>query len=69
MTDDHARKRFFAINLIRFTGLAMVLASLAIHYRKIDAPDEVAWALAALGMVEFFFVPKFLARRWRTPRP
>ena len=67
MTDDHARKRFFAIALIRFTGLAMVLASLAIHYRKIDAPEAVAWLLVVLGMVEFFVVPKFLARRWRTP--
>jgi len=67
MNDDHARQRFIAINLIRLSGMAMVLIAIAIHYRKIDAPEELAWALAALGVIEFFFVPQFLARRWRTP--
>ena len=65
--DDRARNRFIVINVVGITGMGLVLLALAIHYRKVDLPEEAAWALAAIGLIEFFAIPHVLARLWRTP--
>jgi hypothetical protein len=31
-------------------------------------PKEAGYGLAALGLFEFYALPRFLARRWRSPR-
>jgi hypothetical protein len=65
--DKRARNRFALLNLVRLAGLVLVLAGLAIHYGRIPAPEPAAWVLVAAGLVDFFFGPNFLARKWRTP--
>lgn len=69
MTDEDklARNRFAVLNLVRLGGLVLVLTGIAIHYGKIAAPEELAYGLVALGFAEFFFLPNFVARNWRTP--
>ncbi len=67
MSDDPAQMRFMLINLARISGLAVVFLALAIYYRKIDLPVELSYALAAIGMVWYFGLPKYLARKWRSP--
>jgi len=67
--DTLARRRFMVLNIIRLSGLGMILIALAIHYGRIEAPQIVAYVLAAFGVIEFFFVPNILARKWRSPRP
>lgn len=67
--DTLARNRFMLLNLARIGGLAMVLIGLAIHYGKIPAPEWAGYLLMAVGLVDFFFLPKLLARKWRNPKP
>lgn len=67
MTDDPARARFFILQLVRLAGVAMVLTGLAITQGAIDLPQSVGVALVALGFVEVFFVPRLLARKWKSP--
>ena len=69
MSDDDAlaRNRFFALNAIRLSGLALVLVAIAIGYGRIDAPQYIAYVLGPIGLFEFFFLPKIVARKWRTP--
>ena len=55
-----------AVNLIRITGLACVLLGIAIAQGVIDLPRLVGLALAAFGMYDFFFMPRLLAKRWRS---
>lgn len=66
MMDDTAKRRFFLINIVRLSGLVMVLIALAIYYGRINAPVEAAYVLAVLGVIEFFFMPQYLSRKWRT---
>lgn len=65
--EDAARARFYMINAVRIGGAAMVIVGLLIANRVIDLPEVAGWIFAAVGMVEFFVVPKMLARKWRTP--
>ncbi|QIG54811.1 hypothetical protein G6N82_12195 [Altererythrobacter sp. BO-6] len=68
MIDDQealARKRFMVMNLMRVSGLVLVLLGIAIARGVIDLPAPVGWVLAAIGLFDFFFVPSLLARSWR----
>ncbi len=67
MTDDPAFGRYMMLNLVRIAGMLMVLAGVAIHYGKIDLSQVFAYVLAGAGLLGFFYVPRLLARRWRTP--
>lgn len=65
--DKRARNRFALLNLARLIGLASVLVGIAIHYRKLALPEPAAYVFVVLGLIGFFFLPNFLARKWRTP--
>jgi len=59
-----AQRRFFFLQLIRFSGLALVMLGIAINVGQIDLPSELGFVISLIGMIEFFFVPWFLASRW-----
>lgn len=61
-----ARQRFMALNLIRLSGLALVLFGIAIAQGVIDLPPIVGMVFAGLGLFDFFFVPRLIAKRWRS---
>ena len=67
MSRDPAAPRFFVLVLTRFVGAALTMAGVVISAGNSDYPQWLGYVLAAIGMVSFFFVPKFLARRWRSP--
>lgn len=62
-----AKKRFIALNLIRITGLICVLLGVAVAQGVIDLPRLLGLALAAFGLYDFFFMPRMLAKRWKSP--
>jgi len=62
-----AKKRFIALNLIRITGLVLVLLGIAIAQGVIDLPRMVGIVLALFGLYDFFFMPRMLANRWKSP--
>lgn len=64
---DPARARFFILQLVRLVGVAMVLGGLAITQGAIDLPPAIGVVLIALGFVEVFFLPRLLARQWKSP--
>lgn len=67
MNDDLARRRFFILQAVRMAGVAMVLTGLAITQGAIDLPQAAGVALVAAGFIDVFFVPRLLAKKWKSP--
>lgn len=72
IADALARQRLIVLTMLRFSGIALVMAGFAIVRGLIDLPWSLGAVLAVVGMLEFFFLPRFIARRWnagddRTP--
>lgn len=65
---DPARTRFFAIQGLRWSGLALVMLGLLAVNRRIDLPDIAGYALFAIGLAAALVMPSLLARRWKTPK-
>lgn len=67
--DALAKKRFFALNLVRAMGVGLVLLGLLFALDKIDVPMRhlIGTIMVLLGLVDVFIMPGFLAKRWRTP--
>ena len=67
---DPAAARFAVIQLVRFVGVALVIAGLLVHAGRLPGlaglPAELGYALIAIGLVEVFALPTALARRWRS---
>lgn len=65
-----AKQRLIILTAVRFSGIALVLLGFAIVRGVIDLPWAVGSVFAVVGMLEFFFLPRFIARRWNgTDRP
>ena len=65
--DALAKKRFIAIQAMRFMGVAMVILGLLIIRGTIDLPAIVGFVLVAIGIVDALFMPIVLTRRWKSP--
>lgn len=64
-TDEaRARTGHIIITAVRFGGIAMVMLGFAIVRGIIDLPYPVGVVVAVAGFIDFFFVPRFIARRW-----
>lgn len=66
MNDDPAKARFLVIQMVRLSGVALVLLALAILARKIDLPEAVGYVLFVVGVLDALFMPIVLARLWKT---
>lgn len=67
--EEQARARFNILNLVRFSGVALVFAGIANIAGKL-LPDFAPWlgyVLFFLGIFEFYTLPVLLRRRWRKP--
>ncbi|SHN51372.1 hypothetical protein [Erythrobacter sanguineus] len=60
-----ARQRFIILNAVRFGGIATLMFGLAIARGLIGLPWVVGVVLAVTGLLEFFFLPRFIARAWK----
>lgn len=72
MTDDEraarARNRFFIIALSRLGGVFLAVAGIiATAGRTAAIPPALGYAMVLIGLGIMLFVPRALARRWRTP--
>jgi hypothetical protein len=65
MTDTRARNGFLLITLIRFLSIALIMLGFAIVSGALDLPWAVGAVFAVFGFLEFFFLPRFIARRFR----
>ena len=65
---DPARARFFALGLIRFSGVALAFTGIAILAKRWVEPAEIIGGLALVcGVIQVMVVPIILIKRWRTP--
>ena len=67
VSDEVARGRWLTINVLRLGGVAMVIAGMLGTRQVLAMPMIAAYALIAVGLLDIFLVPLFLARKWRTP--
>lgn len=65
---DPARNRFIVIQLMRLSGVAMVMFGLAILSGKTDLPLAAGYVLSVVGMFDAMVVPLLLSRRWKSPK-
>ena len=67
IAEAQARQRYIIMNLARVGGIALVLLGLAMA--RYAAPLSPEWifgaALAVMGLIEFFFLPRMIVRRWK----
>jgi hypothetical protein len=68
MSEDPAKAHFYLIAVHRFLGAGLVLLGILVNQGMVDWPQEVGWALIALGLFDVFVTPRLLARMWRTPK-
>lgn len=64
-----ARRRFAILSLVRLSGAAFLTVGLLSVADKLTIPRELGFALVAAGFVNFLFLPRHLARKWKSPRP
>jgi hypothetical protein len=67
MSEDLARRRFMILNLIRLMGVGMAMIGILAVAGKIDLPAAAGYVLLIVGMIDAFFAPAILARRWKSP--
>ena len=67
VSDDVARGRWLAMNLIRIAGVAMVVVGILIVQRVIEEPAWSGYVLVGVGLLDVFLIPRVLARKWRSP--
>lgn len=65
--DTRARNRFIVIQLVRISGVVMVMLGLLVMNGRIDWPREAGFALSAVGLFEALLAPLLLSRKWKTP--
>lgn len=69
MSGDPAKARFFVIQALRWSGVALVMIGLLIIIGRIDLPKLVGQILTLVGLVDALIMPSVLARRWKSPPP
>lgn len=64
--EEQARKRFFILNILRFSGAIVVMMGLAISAGRLfpDFPPLLGYLFLILGMIEFFLMPILLKKSW-----
>ena len=65
--EARAARRFWALQLIRVIGLALVLFGVVLLSGDASGETYEGPVLMALGAFVFFIGPRFLARRWKSP--
>lgn len=68
-----AKRRFFALAMMRVVGALLVLAGFALirgGWELVGQPADrwIGVALVLVGAFDFAVMPRLLARRWRSPR-
>lgn len=66
MTEDQAKRRFFILTALRFSGVAIAFLGIAVVAKRLVEPaDIIGTALIALGAFEVLILPTLLLRKWR----
>ena len=69
MSNDPARAKFLVIQLLRLTGVGLVLLGLAILNGAVDLPEPAGYVFFVVGLLDALIAPVLLSRAWKTPLP
>lgn len=69
-----ARQRFIAINVIRMSGIALVMFGFLIMMQRFGwvqggKAKAMGSIIATVGIIQAIIIPRALLRAWRTPKP
>jgi hypothetical protein len=67
MSRDPAFGRWIAIQLVRLSGVALVVVGAMGMVGTIDMPPLAAFAVASAGLIDAVIFPILLARKWKSP--
>ncbi|PKP93638.1 MAG: hypothetical protein CVT75_05830 [Alphaproteobacteria bacterium HGW-Alphaproteobacteria-14] len=65
--EAQAQRRYIIMNVARVGGIALLLLGVAItrDVLPVKLPWTLGAGLAVLGLLEFFFLPPIIAKRWK----
>lgn len=68
-----ARQRHFAISIMRFSGVALVMLGIAAMVGRVpgfegDMGRYAGFGISVIGLIDFAVVPRLMARRWASPQ-
>ncbi|HOA48564.1 MAG: hypothetical protein RL702_391 [Pseudomonadota bacterium] len=63
---DAALMRYQVLSLIRLMAAAQVVLGVVVIGGKLGLPYIVGAALVLTGVLEFFLIPRLLAKRWKS---
>ncbi len=67
MTEDLAKKRFFMLTILRFSGVALAFLGIAIIMKRLIEPaDVIGTILLVIGALDVLVFPTLLIRRWKS---
>lgn len=67
MSSDPAFGRWMIIQLVRLSGVALVLIGVMGMTGLIAMPPLAAFLIASVGLIDASILPIFLARKWKSP--
>ena len=67
VSEEVARGRWMAINVVRIAGVAMVIVGIMGVRGVLEYPAFAGYVLIGVGLLDIFLVPLVLARKWRSP--
>lgn len=69
MNEELAKKRFFALTALRFSGVVLAFIGISIIAKRWIEPAEiVGGVLLAVAVVDVIVLPPILIRSWRRER-
>ena len=63
--EDIARRRYFVMNAIRFTGVMIFFAGLAMTQGVLPGGPTMGAIVAFIGVFDFFFAPQILVKQFK----
>lgn len=69
MSNDPAFSRWIVIQLVRLSGVALVVVGAMGMTGIIAMPPVAGFAIASAGLIDAVIFPILLARKWKSPRP
>jgi hypothetical protein len=71
-SDDVARNRWVVIQAMRVMGFALAILGIVMSQDAVNVAGafnrEVGYAFIAIGLIDGFFMPIYLARKWSSLR-
>lgn len=64
---DQAKGRFLVLQMLRLSGIALVVLGLLVVNGNIELPAIAGYAFLVIGIADALFVPPLLARIWKSP--